>query len=154
MKPDEPLDPSVEGISRRRMLKRIGAGAAIAWSAPVLTSLRSPAFGQTTPPTGECDLSTGCNSNTCSACPFLESCQDNSNCQCWMASPDNGNVCVCKAFVAFCGDTPLCPNGQQDCTDAGVPDYCCVQTCCGQLCAPQCGTQVRKSKKAGAKTTK
>src|SRR6266545_6958811 len=35
-----------EGISRRRMLKRVGAGAAVAWSAPVLTSLRVPAFAQ------------------------------------------------------------------------------------------------------------
>ncbi len=40
----EPDRPEIEGISRRRMLKRIGAGAAIAWSAPVLTSFRAPAF--------------------------------------------------------------------------------------------------------------
>jgi hypothetical protein len=32
------------GISRRKMLKRIGAGAAIAWTAPILTSVSSPAF--------------------------------------------------------------------------------------------------------------
>jgi hypothetical protein len=34
------------GISRRKMLRRIGAGAAIAWTAPVLTSMRAPAFAQ------------------------------------------------------------------------------------------------------------
>ena len=33
-------------VSRRRMLKRIGAGAAVAWSAPILTSMRVPAFAQ------------------------------------------------------------------------------------------------------------
>jgi hypothetical protein len=31
-------------LSRRRLLKRIGAGAAVAWSAPVLTSFHAPAF--------------------------------------------------------------------------------------------------------------
>ena len=34
------------GISRRRMLKRIGAGAAVAWTAPIITSVRVPAFAQ------------------------------------------------------------------------------------------------------------
>jgi hypothetical protein len=38
-----------KAISRRRMLKRIGAGAAVAWSAPVLTSLSTPAFAQYPP---------------------------------------------------------------------------------------------------------
>jgi hypothetical protein len=33
-------------VSRRAMLKRIGAGAAVAWSAPVITSIRTPAFAQ------------------------------------------------------------------------------------------------------------
>ena len=42
------MDPDQVGhqISRRRMLKRIGAGAAVAWTAPVLTSIRTSAFGQ------------------------------------------------------------------------------------------------------------
>jgi hypothetical protein len=34
------------GISRRRMLKRIGAGAAVAWTAPIITSVRTPAWAQ------------------------------------------------------------------------------------------------------------
>jgi hypothetical protein len=38
-----------DAVSRRRMLKRIGAGAAVAWTAPVLTSLRAPAFAQASP---------------------------------------------------------------------------------------------------------
>jgi hypothetical protein len=43
------------GLSRRTMLKRIGAGTAIAWSAPVLSSLRTPAFaGYPPPPDGGC----------------------------------------------------------------------------------------------------
>ena len=37
---------SEERISRRRILKRIGGGAVIAWSAPVLTSIRAPAYAE------------------------------------------------------------------------------------------------------------
>jgi hypothetical protein len=44
-----------EDISRRRMLRRIGAGAAVAWTVPVLTSIRTPAFAATAP---SCDWST------------------------------------------------------------------------------------------------
>src|ERR687896_2260876 len=35
-----------ESVSRRSVLKGMGAGAAIAWSAPVLQSLSSPAHAQ------------------------------------------------------------------------------------------------------------
>jgi CHRD domain-containing protein len=42
-----PEEPQVGGgISRRQMLQRIGAGAAVAWTAPVLMSVKSPAFAQ------------------------------------------------------------------------------------------------------------
>jgi hypothetical protein len=39
-----PSDPNA--ISRRRLIKRLGAGAAVAWSAPVLMSVKVPAFAQ------------------------------------------------------------------------------------------------------------
>lgn len=45
-----PEEPQGAGdISRRRMLKRMGAGVAVAWTAPILTSVRVPAYAQTTP---------------------------------------------------------------------------------------------------------
>jgi CHRD domain len=48
MSSEEPLEtPSDQnGISRRRMIKRIGAGAAVAWTAPVLMTVKTPAFAQ------------------------------------------------------------------------------------------------------------
>jgi hypothetical protein len=51
MASEESLEtPSDEnGISRRRLIKRIGTGAAVAWTAPILTSLRVPAFAQSPP---------------------------------------------------------------------------------------------------------
>jgi hypothetical protein len=42
------------GISRRRMLRRVGAGVAIAWTAPILTSVRVPAYAQPSP--GVCSM--------------------------------------------------------------------------------------------------
>jgi hypothetical protein len=61
------------GVSRRKMLKRIGAGAAVAWTAPILTSVRVPAYAaspschlvakldgsQETPPNGSPGTGTG-----------------------------------------------------------------------------------------------
>jgi hypothetical protein len=50
-----PEEPQGAGdISRRRMLRRLGAGVAVAWTAPILTSVRVPAYAQTTP--GSCQL--------------------------------------------------------------------------------------------------
>ncbi len=40
------------GLSRRRMLATMGAGTALAWSAPAITTLGSPAFATGSPPPG------------------------------------------------------------------------------------------------------
>ena len=69
----EDLEPK-EGISRRKMLKRIGAGAAIAWTAPVLTSIKTPAFAQS-----PCEKD--CGGNDCGC-----------NSACNVAVPCNGSV--------------------------------------------------------------
>jgi hypothetical protein len=61
------------GVSRRQVLKRIGVGAAVAWTAPILTSVRVPAYAaspschlvakldgsQETPPNGSPGTGTG-----------------------------------------------------------------------------------------------
>jgi hypothetical protein len=57
-----------DAISRRKMLKRMGAGAAVAWSAPILTSVSTPAFASYPPVRPLCviDPSTGdCIDNGC-----------------------------------------------------------------------------------------
>ena len=41
------IDDARNRISRRTALKRVGAGAALAWTAPVIASGRVPAFAQT-----------------------------------------------------------------------------------------------------------
>jgi hypothetical protein len=132
-----------EGISRRRMLKRIGAGAAVAWSAPILTSIKTPAFAATAPP----PPCTGC-----AGCGPLAPCNNNNTCQCWQQSTDQGPGCVCTDLVDFCGETPLCPTGQSECP----PEFpTCVETCCGRICTAPCGANVRSKKmRSGAKTTR
>lgn len=47
-------DTPRDSISRRRMLRRIGATSALVWSAPVLSSIASPAYAQYPPQPGAC----------------------------------------------------------------------------------------------------
>jgi hypothetical protein len=122
---------SLERISRRRMLKRIGAGAAVAWSAPVLTSLRTPAFAQYA----------RCEGLACAA-------------ECGVSVPPELGACLCFEDVSgashctnnfFCNDARAC-NTNEDCVSAfGVGFFCQTATgcggSCGQQCAPDCGLQ-------------
>jgi hypothetical protein len=120
-------------VSRRSALKRIGAGTAIAWSAPILTSLRAPAFGQYGP--------------TC--LPGQDSCNGpDFNCQglsrCFCTNTAEGAV-ICGCFdrgacggYQLCTATATCPTGE----------FCAVgPDCCGgiclPLCTPQCGGGVQ-----------
>ena len=106
MDPDERKD----GISRRRMLTRIGAGAAVAWSAPVLMSIRTPAFGQGSPVCAP----------GCPQCDFGEDCGP--NCQ-----------CAGIPIECFCSDGGACGEDFSICeTDADCEQY----TGPGSRCAP------------------
>jgi hypothetical protein len=108
MNPEEShIDSS---ISRRKMLKRIGAGAAVAWTAPVLTSMRTPAFAQ----------SPGCD------CPPAD-CNDFATCDngCFCAPHHGGGPCICwlDGFCSGIGQN-LCAN-DQDCVDQFGPGWMC-----------------------------
>jgi hypothetical protein len=102
-----------KGISRRSMLKRVGAGAAVAWSAPILTSLRAPAFAQGTP---VCEPG-------CPACQFGLPC---------------GESCACVGVPVdcFCSDTGICQSDQPICRQDSDCDVWCGEP--GGRCAP-CG---------------
>jgi hypothetical protein len=135
----EPETPEVEdGISRRRMLKRIGAGAAIAWSAPVLTSIRTPAFAQ-----------------GYAACPCFQF-----DCN---GPPCPGTVCACLTDVdggEFCSNDFSCGSTNPCTTNGDCPAgwFCQGDGCagsCGQVCVPPCGTCAgtsSASRKSGART--
>lgn len=117
-------------ISRRRMLKRIGAGAAVAWSAPVLSSLRTPAFAQYPPVCREpCEFTCGGTVQECG--PGI----GGFGCLC---DHDVGGDCVC-INDAFCTDLLACTT-QGDCVAAGAGFRCIPSTCCPTaVCAPPCG---------------
>lgn len=113
-------------ISRRRIMKRAGVGAAIVWSAPVLSSLGSAAHAQTPPPDGEacdCDVQQPCNM----AIP----CQGSNLCNCWVRFDRTG--CFCGPFDACINHEPCGPNGS--CPSGQV----CISNCCGDLCYAPCG---------------
>jgi hypothetical protein len=118
-------------ISRRRMLKRVGAGAAIAWSAPILSSLRTPAFAQAYPArcAEPCDATCG-NFPVCGESgPFGCRCSRDvsGSCFCW-----EDDLCANRPDVSQAG---ACPEGQT-----------AVSTCCDQSagtavkCWNPCGT--------------
>jgi hypothetical protein len=137
MIPEKPQ--AVDGISRRRMLKRIGAGAAVAWTAPILTSIRTPAFAQS----GEspCDPGAPCDINT--PCNVAIACHNgNPLCNCWVNADHN---------ACFCGDLDACSNHQPCGPGNSCPSgQVCVDNCCGLLCyAPCSNVQGKAPKRTG-----
>ena len=113
-------DQRSDGLSRRRLLKRAGATAALAWSAPVLTSMGTPAFAAS----GPC----ACAPFTCPNAAYCP----NSNCFC--AEKLSGE-CFCTDVIYFNKppDPPICAN-DADCKALGFPGIeICVQG------DPECG---------------
>jgi hypothetical protein len=134
------------GVSRRRMLRRIGAGAAVAWSAPVLTSLRAPAFAQGSPPDG-CEPA-GCTECGCTpgnVCDVAHFCKPN-GCDgaCLCANNYEMTACDCKAFPSgLCADYPPCESN----ADCPVVGQCCMRTCCPTgMCMDPCTDNVPRTR--------
>jgi hypothetical protein len=116
MEPREPKDR----VSRRRMLKRIGAGAAIAWTTPILTSIRTPAFA----------ASPACGPFDCSNPAF-------GSCTCASGAP--GVLTHTPAGGCVC----ILGGGIVETCDACTPPFVCVELAnCGPGntlgCAPLC----------------
>lgn len=141
------MDPGErkDGISRRKMLKRIGTGAAITWSAPVLTSIRTPAFAQSPPP------------ETCPefGCPGerFQPCTENpGGCTTGLCTPpigepyscfqgeDTEGGCHCYQNM-FCS----CLNPCYSSFDCGPRQFCMEDTGCGPggICLNCCGEGCR-----------
>jgi hypothetical protein len=127
-------------ISRRRMLKRVGAGAAIAWSAPILSSLRTPAFAQAYP--DRCP--------TCEACGAQTVCGEGCTC-----IPAAGGGCFCHDIV-FCNNPGITTcTTDADCEPSQAqgrgPGWRCASSCCGtNLCHPPCGAGLDPAVAGGA----
>ena len=109
-------------ISRRRMLKRIGAGAAIAWSAPVLTSLRIPAFAQAGSPVCQ----------DCACFAAAGPCPGNPDCLCDRTME---GTCVCDQELGL-GD---CTTTAQCEAEFGAGTHCICFTEASGICVRECG---------------
>jgi hypothetical protein len=128
-----------EGISRRKLLKRIGVGVAVAWTAPIITSISTPAFAQASgvcqgcPSTGcpgsdfqPCDGG-GCVSGACYGGLGCFTFQDNEgNCLCLQ-----NELCSCAASCTSSSDCGPCQHciSNTGCGSGGVCADCCGQNC-------------------------
>jgi len=101
-------------VSRRRMLKRLGAGAAVAWTTPILTSAHTPAFAASPGPCREdCrytpyfrlpDLSCDDLCETCEGgCVGCSTCVGCATCRCGISCPRITSVeMLPDGSVRFC----------------------------------------------------
>jgi hypothetical protein len=133
---DEELIHSAEkGVSRRTVLKRVGTGVAIAWTAPVLLSVQNRAWAAS-PGCGDRCNGIGCGNNPV--------CDEPRGCS--LQCRADGSECVCLAEFGqciVCSSDAECP-----------PDYTCTQNCiCGPTgCAAPCGASESKRAPRGVKT--
>ena len=125
------MDVGESRVSRRSALKRIGAGTAIAWSAPILSSLRTPAFAQYP---GTCERG----QDSCAGADF--NCNGLARCFC-TGTAEGGLLCGCFdrggcEGYRLCSSSAQCPPGEF-CTTTGTGD--CCQGICVAPCTPTCG---------------
>ena len=127
MDKERPERWTLERISRRKALKRVAAGTAVAWSAPVLTSLQTPAFAQYP---RNCDWTCG-QTQDCGTCAGLPICRCNATTEgdvfCW-------DGCVGCGDAQPCSSSAGCPAGERC-----IPDNCCGVAICIGRC-PQTAT--------------
>jgi hypothetical protein len=134
-----------EGLSRRRLLKRVAVGGGIVYAAPFMTSAALAGADDGNP---RCNAVVGpdgpikCGPDSCFD---QEQCSgeipDGSVCSCVPREPGNGNEegggqCFCHE-VQFCAGLTPCEN-TGDCP----PGWACTSSCCGGgwFCLPPCGT--------------
>ena len=133
-------EPGREGLSRRSLLKRAGVGAALVWSAPIITSLNTPAYAGSPPPP-ECQ--------TCEACQFGTSCGGDGACFC-VGVPD----CFCTRTGVCINPDPICQT-DADCDSITGPGSrcspCALPGCTETMCWVPCGTTFKAKLPAGAR---
>src|SRR2546425_12844686 len=89
-------------VSRRTMLKRIGAAGAVAWVAPAISSLNTPAFAASGPGNNCAD----CANNVCGVNPLAVCGSNRQTGDCLCAQTTTGD---CNCFQ------PICFPGAQSC---------------------------------------
>lgn len=127
-------------ISRRRMIKRLGAATAVAWTAPVLSSLGTPAFAQQASCSGCVALGQPGDVH-CAQQPDCGAEPSGNPCSCLRTDRD---TCACHSCV-FCDNPAVTPCQPEGCP----PGFVCALSCCSDpslpddfVCLPLCGAGV------------
>jgi hypothetical protein len=126
-----PKEPH-ESVSRRTMLKRIGAAGAIAWATPVISSLNTPASATSFVTCGHTCVHCDSNSDLCGQAGPLG--------RCFCTPRADGGDCFCGEEIS-CASTHAC-GATAGCDDLG-PGWICADVCgCGggSFCIPTCGS--------------
>jgi hypothetical protein len=119
MEKEKPEGWALQRISRRKVLKRVAAGTAVAWSAPVLTSLASPAFAQ--------DRYAACPGCAPFSCNFATNPPCGASCLCLTHDATGACVCVGASGVCFAvGFGDICDT-DADCEARGFAGHRCVE---------------------------
>src|SRR5579871_3039096 len=120
------------GLTRRRMIKGLGAGVAVAWIAPAVVAVTPAAAAAVS-------------ATTCS------SCSPNCDAPVPCGTCANGRVCGCRPtvgyqFPCFCHEDPMACSDVPTCETGACPPglVCVVTTCCNpsMICVPLCGTAI------------
>jgi hypothetical protein len=123
------MDEGIENIDRRAAIKRVGAMGAVAWSAPVLSSMSAPAFAQ-----GGTDPPGACTGGTCGS--YTPCSSANPDCICAMTSIEPGDGVFCMPGSTLCAGLTRCTGTPRD---PVCPPFelCVFETCCGEpVCVP------------------
>ena len=128
---DEQMDDVGQGmsrsISRRRMLQNIGIASAVAWTAPIVTSIGTKAFAEGSARCPGRDWNCGDAQTICGSGGYLGKC---------ICDVDASGTAFCWADY-YCSDSNAIPcTSNSDCAGSAFPR--CATTCCGQTCAPEC----------------
>ena len=123
-------------LSRRTVLKRIGAGTAIAWATPIVATMNTPAFAASPPSGDDCLDCAG------HICLDQGPCGDTGPLRGCFCSQVVGNTSQCFCYEnRFCSDVTPCPNGQGDCPgNTTCAHSCCDSSVGSPVCLPPCGT--------------
>ena len=127
-------------LSRRKVLKGFGMGAAVAWTAPMLFSTTEawalPGVGGKT--CAQNALGGGSGAATCTPCPACNNiCKGAPNCTCACFTRVNG-CCSCNVNASCSGAQTCrvqsdCPTGTQCvytcCDGIGFPGFRCLAKC-------------------------
>jgi hypothetical protein len=141
MTDDLDLETTDSGPSRRQLIKTAAVGGALVWTAPVISSVLSPAAAAS---------AAGCGEGWSCGDPNLTFCSG--DCICYAETkPGSG-----KTGKSFCGSDFGCGTGQEACAPDGTcpPGYQCQSGCCGDyICAPLCSSKTESARISGPKNS-